>query len=377
MEQQITPNANKNPMPIPTAKENLPEMPEFLKKSKDPSEGGTEELKTLGWYNKYLSEKLPKHVFDREPTRLKYFFGFYLLAQACFFYAITTDIPWFAKLFLGFVMGVCHTGTAFISHEVLHGAIIRNEKLETFIGWFGFGPFLISPTYWRFWHNRLHHGKTQLNIIDPDAFPTLGVYKRTPFIKKIFPWTPGSGYLRSYLYFFFWFSYQAFINQLYLRFGNKLYNSCDHKKVSFQFYTQMAVAIGYIYMAGTANFLWLIAVPFLVQNYGVMSYISTNHNLSPLTKKNDPLVNSLTVTNHPFWEFVHLNFGYHVEHHIFPKVPASKNKIVHEELKRSFPDKFKVMPKWKAIKMLYKTPRIYNNATELIHPETLETHKTI
>ncbi|MDA9793112.1 fatty acid desaturase, partial [Bacteriovoracaceae bacterium] len=187
----------------------------------------------------------------------------------------------------------------------------------------------------------------------------------------------GSGYLRSYLYFFFWFGYQAFINQLYLRYSNRLYNSVDHRKVSFQFYTQIIVAIGFIYLAGAQNFLWLIAIPFLVQNYGVMSYISTNHNLSPLTKKNDPLVNSLTVLNHPFWEKVHLNFGYHVEHHIFPKVPGSKNKIIHEELKKNFPDKFKVMPKAKAIKKLYSTPRIYNNAKELIHPDTMETHTTI
>jgi fatty acid desaturase len=360
---------------VETPASHLPEMPAILKEEKTNEDV---ELKTLGWYNKELSAKLPKNIFDAEPTRLKYFFAFFAISLSMFAWVLTTELAWPVKLFAGFVIGVCHTGMAFITHEVLHGAIIKNKTWQEVVGFFGMGPFLISPTFWKFWHNRLHHGKTQLNIIDPDAFPTLGVYKRTPYIQKIFPWTPGSGYLRSYFYFFFWFSHQAFLNQLYMRFGNKLYNSVDHKRVTYQFYGQIAVCAFVLYTIGwNMNLLWLVVVPFAVQNYGVMSYISTNHNLSPLTKKNDPLVNSLTVLNHPFWEFVHLNFGYHVEHHIFPNVPASKNKIVHEELKRSFPDKFKVMPKWEAVKLLYSTPRIYNNRTELIHPETGETHPTI
>jgi hypothetical protein len=35
------------------------------------------------------------------------------------------------------------------------------------------------------------------------------------------------------------------------------------------------------------------------------------------------------------------------------------------------------MPKWKALKYLYQTPRLYKNSTELIHPKTLKTYPTI
>jgi fatty acid desaturase len=125
-------------------------------------------------------------------------------------------------------------------------------------------------------------------------------------------------------------------------------------------------------IAGPANWLWVVVLPIAVQNYMLMSYISTNHNLSPLTSENDPLVNSLTVTNHPVLEYFSLNFGYHVEHHLFPTVSSKYAKKIHQELIRKFPDTYMFMPKWKAIKALYSTSRIYKNANTLINPKTMQ-----
>jgi fatty acid desaturase len=104
-----------------------------------------------------------------------------------------------------------------------------------------------------------------------------------------------------------------------------------------------------------------------------MSYISTNNNLSPLTKINDPLENSLSVSNHPLLEKLHFNFGYHVEHHIFPTMSGAFTKDVHQKLKEVFPETYQCMPKWEALQMLYKTSRVYKNPTTLIHPGTGET----
>ena len=132
-----------------------------------------------------------------------------------------------------------------------------------------------------------------------------------------------------------------------------------------------------VYFVGLSNFAFLILIPFAIQNYTVMSYISTNHNLSPLTKVNDPLVNSLTVTTNPIFEFIHLNFGYHVEHHIFPRMSGAYTKKVHAELKSQFPDTYQFMKKSEALKLLYSTARIYKNHTTLINPKTLQTYKTL
>jgi fatty acid desaturase len=162
-----------------------------------------------------------------------------------------------------------------------------------------------------------------------------------------------------------------------MRFKNKMWDNMNHKQVTIEFIAMVILAGTYIYWVGFENIVWLVVIPFLVQNYTILSYISTNHNISPLTKINDPLENSLTVTTNPVSDFFHLNFGYHVEHHLFPRVSCKHSKTIHKHLKAMYPTKYKYMPKWKALVYLYKTPRIYKNAEELVHPVTLETFPTL
>ena len=162
-----------------------------------------------------------------------------------------------------------------------------------------------------------------------------------------------------------------------MRFGNKMWEKMDHKRVTIEFTLQAAAFVAYMNFVGPENWIWLAVIPFMVQNYTVMSYISTNHNISPYTKINDPLVNSLTVTNHPLLELVHLNFGYHTEHHLFPNMPMSSAKTVSKKLKEMYPERYKIMPKKDALKILYSTSRIYKNRETLIHPETGKEFQTI
>lgn len=335
------------------------------------------ELKPLTQYQQELKKILPAEIFVRNPMRLSFLFLFLGLSFSLIILVLYLDIAWYWKLLAAIMLGQSNAGLTFLAHETLHGAVVKNQTLQNIIGAIGFAPFLVSPTYWRFWHNHLHHGNTQLILKDPDAFPTLSVYKRSKFMRFVFELAPGSNNPLSYFYFFYWFSFQAFINQIHHRFGNKMWAAMDHRRVSIEFGVLCVLASLYLYWIGAANFLWLAIIPLAVQNYTILSYILTNHNISPLTKINDPLENSLTVTNNSALEFMHLNFGYHVEHHIFPRVSSSHAKEIHKVLKEQYPDKYKFMPKWRALRHLYKTPRIYNSSNELIHPKTQETHPTI
>ena len=76
-------------------------------------------------------------------------------------------------------------------------------------------------------------------------------------------------------------------------------------------------------------------------------------------------------------EFLHLNFVYHVVHHIFPSVSPRFWKQIHRELVKQFPNEYKIMPKWQAMRMLYKTARIYKTSRLLYNPETAESYPTI
>jgi fatty acid desaturase len=338
---------------------------------------GAEDLISLGQYNRAVSKELPKEIFKREPARLLYAVLFFGCVAGIVFAIMNYELHFVVKLALSIIMGVLVAGGTFLGHEISHGALVKGKKLQDFLAFFAFAPFLISPTYWRFWHNNLHHGNTQLLYKDPDAFPTKMIWKRSKFMKWAFPKTPGSGTVASYFYFFYWFSFQAVLNQVYMRFGNKMWDKMDHKKVTMEFTLTLSLALIYMGFIGVENWIWLAVIPFMVQNYTVMSYISTNHNLSPYTKINDPLMNSLTVTNNPIMEFVNLNFGYHTEHHLFPAMPASKAKIVSKKLAEMYPERYKIMPKSKALRLLYSTPRIYKNRDVLVDPNTGKEFRTL
>jgi fatty acid desaturase len=334
-------------------------------------------LKSLASYQQELKKLLPEEVFQRNPARLGYFLTFLAINVSLIAFVLTMNPAWYVKLLIAFAIGQLNTSLGFFAHETLHGSVVKSRFLQDAIGAVALTPFFVSPTYWRFWHNTLHHGNTQLIYKDPDAFPTLSVYKRSKFMRFVFDLSPGSKNPVSYFYFFYWFSFQSILNHSYMRFKNKMWANMDHAKVTREFIFILVALGSYVYFVGRENFLWLVLIPFLVQNYSILSYISTNHNISPLTKVNDPLENSLTVTTNPIQEMFHLNFGYHVEHHLFPRVSCAHSKKIHKLLVEHYPTKYKHMPKWKALKYLYQTPRIYKNSNELIHPKTLETYKTI
>lgn len=336
------------------------------------------ELIALTFYQQELKRHLPESIFKRTPTRALNLVSFLAINALLIGLVVSYDPAWYFKLLAAIVIGQLNAGMAFTAHETLHGSIVKSSWLQNLIGSIGFAPFLVSATYWRFWHNTLHHGNTQLIYKDPDAFPTLSVYKRSRFMRAVFELAPGSKNPLSYLYMFYWFSLQSVMNQAYLRFKNKMWDNMDHARVTKEFAVVTMLAAGYLYWVGwNLNLVWLVIIPMMVQNYVILSYILTNHNISPLTKINDPLENSLTVTTHPVIDFLDLNFGYHVEHHLFPRVSGRHAKKIHALLKELYPVKYKFMPKWQALMHLYRTPRIYKSSTELIHPKTGEVHPTI
>ncbi len=333
--------------------------------------------RNLLFYRAELTKSLDPEIFKPNPWRLLGFGFSIVVALACAATIVQLNPIWPVKLILGVVLGLATGILAFITHELSHGSIIKNPRWQHILSFFGLIPFFLSPTYWAYSHNRLHHGKAQKLIEDPDAFPTLRIFKASKFMQFMFPYTPGSGHKRSLLYFFFWFSFHNIVAQVYMRFRNRGFDQMNHRLMTLEFVAQLMIGAAYLVYLGPSNWLWGFILPLMVQNYLLMSYIATNHNLSPLTSVNDPLANTLSVSNPRWIEFLNVNFGYHVEHHIFPTVNGVHAKVIHKQLLKDFPDDYKIMPKWKAIQALYRTPRIYKNAHQLVHPETGAVHPTL
>ena len=121
---------------------------------------------------------------------------------------------------------------------------------------------------------------------------------------------------------------------------------------------------------GPVRLLFAYGLPLLVANAIVMAYILTNHSLSPQTGINDPLLNSLTVTTPRILRVLHLNFGYHVEHHVFPRMSPAHAPRISRLLRERWPGRYQSMPLGRALLLLCRTARIHLAPTVLIDPRT-------
>jgi len=134
-------------------------------------------------------------------------------------------------------------------------------------------------------------------------------------------------------------------------------------------------AVGFL--VGPLAFVFVYLLPLIVANTIVMTFIMTNHNLSPLSPVNDPLVNSLSVTLPRALEWLTLDFGFHVEHHLFPTMSTRNGRLVREALRQRFPERYQSLPLPVAIRQLHRTARVYRDDVTLIDPNTGETWPTL
>jgi len=150
-----------------------------------------------------------------------------------------------------------------------------------------------------------------------------------------------------------------------------------HRRVMVETAMGVAVWAAVAAVVGWPAFIFVYVLPLIVANMVVMTFIVTNHNLSPLSKINDPLVNSLSVTLPRVLEWLTLDFGFHVEHHLFPTMSHRQGRVVREVLRAQFPERYQSLPLTDAIRRLHHTARVYLDDTTLIDPQTGQTFSTL
>jgi fatty acid desaturase len=120
-------------------------------------------------------------------------------------------------------------------------------------------------------------------------------------------------------------------------------------------------------LGGTAALL-VIVIPMLVANGIIMSYIVTNHLLRPLDDHADPLASSMSVSTHVWLDRIHFNFSHHVEHHLFPSMSSRFTPLVRGKLRRYASGRFLAPVHWKALLLIFRTPRIHDGRDTLLDP---------
>jgi fatty acid desaturase len=67
-------------------------------------------------------------------------------------------------------------------------------------------------------------------------------------------------------------------------------------------------------------------------------------------------------------DWIHFHFSHHVEHHLFPSVASRHYPKIRKVLQAMAPDRYLAPPHWWAVLVLYQTPRLYSQYTELMEP---------
>jgi fatty acid desaturase len=319
---------------------------------------------------------LPAGAFDRARSRLV-LLPIHLAIVASATIAVGCHwVPWVVAPLLSIVIGASFAGMAFVTHELLHGAIIAGRRWQHAIGWIGFLPFVVSPLLWTRWHNRTHHaGANQLD--DPDRYPTLEEYRTVRSARFLVDgFSLGGRRWRGALTLVFGFTMQSAIvlagarrrgimtaRELYLALGETL----------------LAIAVWAVvgFAVGGVAFVFVFAIPLVIANACVMAFILTNHSLSPVVTIDDPLASGLTVTMSRPMEWLTLGFGFHVEHHLFPSMSSRHARAVRTVLLARWPASYRSMPMREALRRLHRSARVYKDATTLVDPRTGTEHPTV
>jgi fatty acid desaturase len=315
---------------------------------------------------------LPSDVFRPVPGRLVWLPVHLAIVAGTAAVVVLAAPPWYVALACAIVAGHSWGCLGFLAHEAMHHAVVRNRTIEKLIGYAGFGIYGLSPTLWVAWHNQAHHGNTGKPVADPDGFGTLRFWEKSRVVRALETFAPGSRRPQSALFLFMWFSVHSLLVLVFHSERNGYYARISRRTVYAESAAMLAFWAGVLALVGPWSFVFVYVVPVLVANAVIMSYIATNHFLNPLTETNDPLANTLSVTAPAWLERLHLQFGYHVEHHVFPSVSGRHAPAVRDVLRRLYGDRYLTMPQARALRLLYTRPKVHDGHDALIDTRTRE-----
>lgn len=332
---------------------------------------------TAQHYAREARQHLPAVIFRPVPSRLLWLPIHVAIIVALAAYLVTASPPWYLALICAVISGHSWACLSFLAHETLHHAVVRNPVVERVVGYCGLGIYCLSPTLWVAWHNQAHHGNTGNPDTDPDAYGMLDVWQGSVANRALIKGSPGSGRKRSAIYPFVTFSLHSMVVLFWHSQRSNYYERISRAVVYAETAAMLMFWLAIGLLVGGWNWLFIYVLPLLIANAVTMSYIATNHHLNSLTTINDPLVNSLSVTSLGWVERLHLQFGYHVEHHLFPTMSGHHAAIVRDVLVQLYGDRYLTLAHHRALRLLYTRPKAHDTYDTLIDLHTRQTFNTL
>jgi fatty acid desaturase len=258
------------------------------------------------------------------------------------------------------VLGNLYTTLFTGAHDALHGTIFRRRWAQDLVGFAGCVIFCASPSLWRVWHNHAHHHYTNASGMDPDSVGRLERFRQLPYARFLHDLILGSRHVLSLLYFPTRLTLQhQLVLWLISKRNPRAYRGLDRRRAMLESAGAVALWIAVSVVLGWRGFVFGVALPMAIANAWMIAYITTQHQLRPLTAENDPLTNTMGVRTARFIDVMHLNLSHHVEHHLFPELSGRSLPQVRAVLEREAGDRYLAPPHWRALAWVARTPRVY------------------
>ena len=315
-----------------------------------------------------ISKELHPKCFRRTPRRVLLVIQLVSVISAGSLTVVFFPMPELAAFAIAVFIGLLYGSLFFLGHEISHGAIVRSRQVKTSLLYITFFIFCLSPHFWHIWHVRVHHGFTNMAGIDPDNYGTLDEHSRYPSTRFVLKFAPGCGHFLSTLYLLIWFPIHSQGVLWVQSRRTPVFMSLKRGRAALDSAAMLAVWIIVDFAVGGHAALYINVIPFIVANFVIMSYISTNHLLCPLTDHTDPLTSSMSVKSCKLFDLLFLNFSHHVEHHLFPAMSSCYAPLVRKSLERHAKDRYFAPNHWRALLLVFQTPKLYKTNTTLVDP---------
>lgn len=327
-----------------------------------------------------IRENLPEKAFKNVPSKALLFIPLGTIVVTTIWFIHSHELVWYWLLAISVILGQVYATSAFLAHEVSHGSVVKSKNLADFIAYFGLYPFLVSPHLWRIWHVQAHHGKTNTTR-DPDTIVNLEEYLATPLARLWTRFVPCSRRrIVGMLFFLYWFTLHGqnilWFHRRYRHWGFEIY--------AFNRYRAIADTLVYVllwifvwYLLGWYKGIFVVAIPMMIGNAILLSFIATEHTCLPRSQVGDnhPLKNSVSAKVPAVIDWLNLNFSNHVEHHFFPTMNYKYTPLVRKWLRQNMQEYYLEPSLSRCISVLFNSPRIYCDDEHLCYPDDVDGSK--
>jgi len=282
---------------------------------------------------------LPAHVFQPNPRRLWQFAMHTIIVLAC--YSWIRNSPAMAPL-AALVIGHSLGCFGFIGHEISHNAVVRGRWLKYPLLLWAFGVNFVSPTMWNRLHNDAHHANAGTPS-DPDRpFLEEEVSTTTAWYSRIF--YPSAESWRTVLVFCHFVSY-LLRNLASVFYPGDSKPSVMTSKPAYRSHERVWIAIEIVWMlalqyaiwlavgASWWAFVWASIVPLCISSAVIMAYVFTQHFLNSIEHDTDPIGGTTSLIVPRWIDWLHCNFSFHTEHHVFPTMNSAYYPLVSQALR--------------------------------------------